>query len=637
MESSRSISPARSSTTRKALSDFNDATPSRRPKSGKRLCTAESEHQPAQGDAAVDIKKVARCPLGEFSGNTIYRNRIAPCEKRDDGHYCIEELVVPDCASALCTTFDGGHNAAWIERIFHGIERLVIVTGSKDIPQDVGEAVLRKMTKGTKEDSKTAENGATDNRTTINPNRWFWLEAKPHTKGCMHSKVYIFRSKEGLRVIVSGNNLTRTQWQGQRDVFWAQDFPLDTSDRGPERGSFGYDLIPLLRDMTKCAKAKHQAVVDSMIKALFERVNFDVNFCRKEATTARLVYSFPRPKGSIKDRGGWKRLAEVVGAVIPAAQSSVVDHNDQDDSDGSDSDEDDIPRRDDKAGLLFATSGSLGNLEADFLLQMCKAMNGQAPIAKRPAIPKKLAWAETTPKQPVCPKEPSWDDVRERVRCFWPGKATAIEMDLMGLGMLRAMQEKHLKEVFLVGSQRKILHDAIPNPPTKIRSRLFPESGRDFYPVTHGKFMWNDRAGGGVLYVGSHNLSKAAWGLRNAQPKNLEIGVVLGTSSAAKKSEWISRLPCRLVAPNVESPETFSPYTRFKDIADKHPDAQDRLVKQAICLYQEARDRDLFPGDRDFCLEDILLGSQEFIRQFVTEVKEAIAEEAAETEEATRM
>ena len=48
-----------------------------------------------------------------------------------------------------------------------------------------------------------------------------------------------------------------------------------------------------------------------------------------------------------------------------------------------------------------------------------------------------------------------------------------------------------------------------------------------------------------ALYVGSHNFSKKAWGIRRAQPGNVEFGVVLFTTSIDEAEQWRSRLPYR--------------------------------------------------------------------------------------------
>jgi hypothetical protein len=182
--------------TRKVAPHSNDDTsPSRRAKVS-RLCT-----NPKSGHA--ETLPAGGVEFGNFQGDTIYRNRISPCEKREDAHYSIDELVLPQATMALCTTFEGGPSSVkWFQRIFRGIPELLVVTSAeKDTPHTIGAAVLEPMTpRRGKETEKEEEIPG-----------WYWLKCRPHTGGCLHSKVLLIRSIKGLRVVVSGNNLTRSQ------------------------------------------------------------------------------------------------------------------------------------------------------------------------------------------------------------------------------------------------------------------------------------------------------------------------------------------------------------------------------------------------------------------------------------------
>ncbi len=62
-----------------------------------------------------------------------------------------------------------------------------------------------------------------------------------------------------------------------------------------------------------------------------------------------------------------------------------------------------------------------------------------------------------------------------------------------------------------------------------------------------------------VLYLGSHNFSKAAWGVAGNQPTNVEVGVVLVTTSASIDQQWRDCLPCSLPGEFDESPEYYVP------------------------------------------------------------------------------
>jgi Tyrosyl-DNA phosphodiesterase len=351
--------------------------------------------------------------------------------------------------------------------------------------------------------------------------------------------------------------------------------------------------------MTKCACRKDQELVQPRIDALLAGIDFSSN--------AKLVISFPRPKGSRDERGGWKKLVRVVDRVLRASDLRRDDPDSDDDDDWKNPDDpydqqqSSTPNHCDS--VLYATSGSFGNLEPDFLLQMYEAMDGKE-------------WRAS--------KGTKWERIHDDVRCFWPCKVTACTMDLIGVvGALRPMPQSHW-DTIPDCSKVKVFHDAIPNPPIKIPSKVMGSSDLEFHPVTHGKFIWNSR---GVLYVGSHNLSKAAWGLRNAQPKNVEIGVVLATRDAGKRAEWISRFPCHLVTPDKEAPVTYSPYTRYTDIENDHPEAQNRVFRQAIRLYDLAEL--VWPPNHSFFavpLETLLGRSTEAVKAFVQEFQPNIHE-----------
>jgi hypothetical protein len=80
------------------------------------------------------------------------------------------------------------------------------------------------------------------------------------------------------------------------------------------------------------------------------------------------------------------------------------------------------------------------------------------------------------------------------------------------------------------------------------------------HPISHSKVLIKTGGGGiGVVYVGSHNFSKSAWGLRGAMPKNVELGVVLASQSTSLTEEWCSRLPCLLPEASAQSPNTNVP------------------------------------------------------------------------------
>jgi hypothetical protein len=89
--------------------------------------------------------------------------------------------------------------------------------------------------------------------------------------------------------------------------------------------------------------------------------------------------------------------------------------------------------------------------------------------------------------------------------------------------------------------------------------------------MSHAKVLYLEAAspaenGIGILYVGSHNFSEAAWGLKGGSPKNVEAGVVLATKSTAVQQEWVSRLPFGLPNRNETSPDDYIPASANQEI-----------------------------------------------------------------------
>jgi hypothetical protein len=89
-----------------------------------------------------------------------------------------------------------------------------------------------------------------------------------------------------------------------------------------------------------------------------------------------------------------------------------------------------------------------------------------------------------------------------------------------------------------------------------------------YHSFAHGKVIYattmaddDTNAGAGsddytAVYVGSHNFSKKAWGLRHGMPGNVEFGIVLLTTSVGVSDEWKARIPYQLPifgAPNKDA------------------------------------------------------------------------------------
>ena len=162
-------------------------------------------------------------------------------------------------------------------------------------------------------------------------------------------------------------------------------------------------------------------------------------------------------------------------------------------------------------------------------------------------------------------KSTPWQALHNKVRCLWPSRETALHMDLLSLiANARPIPRSYWQQSIPSTAKRTIFFDAPPNPPSK--------GSLETLPVSHAKCMYFAGNHVSVVYVGSHNFSKAAWGLRGEQPKNVELGVVLATTSPALRKEWRSRLPCTLPAASSVSPANYIP-------ASAHSGARQALEK----------------------------------------------------------
>jgi len=508
-----------------------------------------------------DEQRRRRLPLGTFAaGTSIYRNRLHAGERfccgqeaADGGFVSLANLVLPDTEHCLCTTFVPPAQS-WLEDVLLMddsnsncvVPNLLIVcqdNRSAQVARHVGDAELVPMPQSAavpqsaaahprkkrkrreeegitdpdrrddeEEDTDEVENLVDDDNEQEPPNQqrrsWHWLYCKPHTGGCLHGKLLLFRNRAGLRVVVSGNNFYQEQWEMDRDCLWIQDFYATKQDYNAYSAAA---LSVFLSDLTRCRDPEHQSFVKEHLHSLFRNVDLTT-------VSARLVFSFPRPgrnAASKKElKGGWVQLSNAVKGLLEELGC-------------------DAETRDDSDTMMYAMAGSMGNLKPDFLLQMKHAMHGK-PFH--------------TPKG----KEWDWDDV-DGVRCLWPSRQTALSSRYWALvDSMRPMPISHWKTIPKTARCR-IFFDALPNPPQ------FGLPEQNCHAMSHAKVLIETAGDVGILYVGSHNFSQAAWGLKGQSPKNVEVGVVLASRSMRVRREWVSRLPFLLPDRNAESPSSYIP------------------------------------------------------------------------------
>ena len=448
-------------------------------------------------------------PFGYFMGHQqLYRNQLNNSELLENGHVSLRNVVPPECRLALITTFDTP-DLTWMESVLEQIPQVILVAHS--LPGNTSfQSDKVKQDHGDEGDSlQGAVIGVCQAQPLPNRPDWYWIAVRPHV-GLMHAKILLFRCPKGLRIVVSGNNFTQHQSSRDRDCMYIQDLPkvdekgTPTFDGSTNTSNGNMELARLrsfVEDLT--SSPHHASWMKEKLDHLFNNIS-----PKALGGKVRFVYSFPRPTvadGTREDRGGWQQLAHAVSCFRKEVGHSTSYQTM------------DKQKRELEELHVYAMSGSVGDLKPDFLLQMRHAMSG------------KLIVPTTTVE---------WTDIR-RTYVLWPSLETASTMHpLSMLGSGRTMGQDHWESIPLESRQR-IFHDALPCPSAKAL--------RKYHAFAHCKVILAEQENAwGAIYVGSHNFSKTAWGLKNSMPKNVEFGVVLFTQDNHVLDEWRSKLPYQL-------------------------------------------------------------------------------------------
>jgi hypothetical protein len=388
-----------------------------------------------------------RLSFGYFKGSTIFRNSLHPDEGLKDGHITLANLVPPNVQRLLITSYEVElDDPKWFLQDMWGRDpkpnHCIIVHKGTNI---IGQAKLSPIT--TKESN------------------WYFLQCRPHTGGCNHSKIFLFRTPQGLRVVISGNNFCKMQWESDRDCLWVQDFLVTSSggdDYDDDDDDSSFALQSFLQDLCQCHHADDQFLVEQHLEAMFNRIAFSV-------AQASFVYSFPRPSSDLrKDRGGWRQLTRMV-------QERILSEYDTDR-------ENEIAYRSFQTPMLYAMSGSYGDVEPVFLSAMKNAMSGQDTLFANEPL--------------------TWESL-DGIQCLMPSIKMAQKMNIGGG---RLMDRTHWAKIPNDARQR-LFNDTQPNPSTGLNKKL---------PFAHCKVMYfhpRETLNTAFLYVGSHNFSKNAWGI----------------------------------------------------------------------------------------------------------------------------
>lgn len=527
---------------------------------------------PSRKRRRLERMMAVRLPLGTFAAASedsgmLYRNRVHPDESFATGHVHISELVLPEATTCLCTTFMRG-DPEWFKQFMDNSFEHFIVVCHDDRRSEfrfVGDAELLPMFPHIESDyqkmaqyqqekqqlnaevmEETEQALQTEQEEHKRRAGWKWLLAKPRSGGSLHAKLLLFRNAEGLRIVVSGNNLHQAQWETDRDCLWIQDFAVvdSSSNKKNDFGgilSGGGALGSFLKDLTQCRDAHDQHIVNNVIQTLFRQVDLST-------ATARLVFSFPRTtEGALQ--GGWIQLTRAVQSLLREQQQQLGMSHDKVSQPTNQNDNDD----DVSTSTLYAMAGSFGNLWPDFLMQMKCAMQG--------LLPNRSSTSAAAARSPA-----AWDEV-EGVQCLWPSCQTALSFyHLRAIAScMRPMPLSHWRCIPW-SARRRIFFDALPS---AVSHPLAVEDGQPRHALAHAKVMLLEKkktkddgtstSTSAVAYVGSHNFSQAAWGLKGTTPKNVEVGVVVATQSPAVLETWKARLPYQLPPDESLSPDDYVP------------------------------------------------------------------------------
>ncbi|KAL3917934.1 MAG: hypothetical protein SGILL_004479, partial [Bacillariaceae sp.] len=559
-----------------------------------------------------------RLDFGYFSsGQSLFRNKLNDQELLEDGFVALHQLVLPDCHSALLTSFSGP-SIELVTRICWDVPKLLLVGHELHHGSPFSAISLLPDDK-----SRVRKTGSGD-QVSGHP-AWYYIACAPFGKykaHLMHAKLLLFRSAKGLRIVISGNNLTTPQWTEDRDCFWVQDVPVaddTTTDESEapnpispatnQAKSFDEPSMTrikiFLSDLLKSSVAFHN-ISNRVDQELMEFVTgrLDDLFSNLDDAVVnnnniRFVFSFPR----MFKRGGWQQLCQAVWELrrkeLEQREEEIEANKLSDDDLWYDTDDD---AESDDFGLkslhklhLYASSGSFGDFYPNFLMQMRLAFSGnRGALAKQGDVVDHKNKKKTNQ---LLSKRLPWSEIKQ-VYCMWPSKATALMMNPIALlGRCRPMARKHWAT--LSNDARRSFFDAIPNPDgpslvSSTESQAAAGFGRSLVPsicgyklrdgplsaytsFAHGKIIFGTtmteaeiRKGSrlsssnvdlpyAAVYVGSHNFSKKAWGVLDASPGNVEFGVVLLTSDPSQAARWKSRLPYQLPIQCSAPPNNYRP------------------------------------------------------------------------------
>jgi hypothetical protein len=543
-----------------------------------------------------------RLKIGTFAaGNTIYRNRLTADEKFEDGFVELANLVPPDVQAVTATTFISPR-PNWFWEWIPDVRKLVVIRHNHT-------------------DRKRRNLGDANVTAFQQQKEWLFVTANPRSTGYMHAKLLLFRSPEGLRVVIPGNDLCEEQWQTKRDFIWMQDFhaisnPLDLVENVQKkkksrrrkirelkerrlRATFEDLLWFFLGDLTNCRRQSFNVYFERHKRLMLQNIDFS-------SATAKLVLSYPREYNSKKEKGGFKMLAKAVSELLGSGKEGTEENDSLNDPSDLAADsvsklllkpnghmpqvvkpnETDVGTSTPTPGAPYMMLSPVNQTRASDqeyadqvslarVTAMVKNMRDKMDAGEQIFILPGSLTADIRPdflinmcrsmlgvtKELHIPKELPWDIIEGLgLRVLWPSRQTLLSLkweDIMSWE--RAMSMEHWKSI-----------------PCKAKSSLFVDtkekeiSNHDPYPIPfRSRLILRHGGSTSLLYFGSHNFTDVSWGIRNKPPHNVEIGIVMATNSDSLLREWIERISLCMPDPNDVLSDDYIPATAHQGIRFK--------------------------------------------------------------------
>lgn len=353
------------------------------------------------------------------------------------------------------------------------------------------------------------------------------VSAEDMLGGLFHPKLLLFRTDSLCRVVIHSGNLMAVHWtacahptraaaggradggwrRGVREVLWAQDFPTVAKQQRHPDSAFGGRLHRYLERVLDGSSPE----LTELLNRIFERVDFGgARAALVDSLSPRIAQ---RPSGAHDPHTALPRLCKAVREVRQASG---------------------LPgEAPSPAGRLIVVSGSFGAMNGKtensppewFPVDLLAAMRGRRPPSARPTWAQLAGAAAAGGDEGLVLLAPTTDgrrtdadDTRDSVWHF---------------------MDRHHYLAIPADVRRRLFAALRPqdpaSPPEGVHAKAFLAE-----PHPEGDQGW-------VVYVGSHNFSRRAWGDGHGmQPANCELGVAMATKCATQARRWKQAFPAAL-------------------------------------------------------------------------------------------